>query len=657
MGDDRAPRLHFAPVPPLPLRTAIPSAAAERCLSLWIAGIQTLKALSDDVFAAEVRGNGSLKAFIRSYVLLDELARDSDDWVYTSTTDTAAAEIAIKQRYLKRGVRTLIHRASTLGCTAILLTPHSFVKLAALYTGDGARGLLNTIYTIDEALVKLYVREHVTHLTTIFAVGTGKGKGKGKAVDMPSPEHQAQLLQELSYLLMTLPETADMVMADHGFIEALAGTYTATPDTSLSITEELRRVVFTVVVAAIKAQRYSALIDFLFSVTEDVTGPMGLYIAAAVASMPLLDRLGAVDAAGFANRWATAIQRLKKTVETASPPPTTKLSRLRRQRVRVSTGAEVAPEIAGIAELKEMFPHIEDTTLHAVLASVNGDIESATLTLLDGISDTGPTAPHTVQEPPALDNLAVPSSRLLFGKRAASTADAMLSDRTAAPSKDRILAALQSFDSDDDERDDTYDADDIGGAVDRGDTADEVSAAATAANISDEDRVLYQALVATPGVFARDAVTRRGPERRKLRDATGMTDEAVEGWKLMLDRDGGKRLRQLEIRFSRESSTVEQTTVSRTAWRKGDDDDEEDNNGEGHRGGYHGRGRGRGRGGAGPNDRSVKGQQRDHAPVVRDGGPEARTVKKTTKSRGEHSRKMQSAARDRQRTKKMAKGM
>ncbi|KAK6352798.1 hypothetical protein TWF696_004801 [Orbilia brochopaga] len=654
MGNpDGPPRLHFAPVPPLPLRKKIPAATASRCLSLWAANLQSLRRLSDADFAAVLHDDTdtSLVSFVRSYILNDDLSHDGgNDWVYStnSTTDTA--------RYVKRGVRSLIHRGATTGATNVLLTPRAFVKLAALYTTDGARSLLRTLYTADETLAKDYVREHVKYLTAVFS---GKTKGKGKAVGDAS-ESEVGLLQELSYLLMALPEIADVVMADPAFFEALAERYASSSNTS---TEELRRVVFTVVVAAVQARRYNALMDFLFSVTEG--GDMSGYIAAVVASTPLLDRLAAVDAAGFANRWATVLQRLRKTTDTNTATTTRKLSRLPRRKTKLSAGGN-GGGMAGIAGLREMFPHIDEGTLQAVLASVDGDVEAATMALLDGIPDAPPTTTAvsntTKVAADELDSLSVPTSRLYLGKRAESTADALLSDRATAPSKDRILAALQSFDSDDDERDDTYDADDIGGAVDRGDTADEASAAAAGAatNISDEDRILYKALVDTPGVFSRDAATRRGAERRKLREATGMTDEAVEGWKVMLDRDGGKRLRQLEIRFSREATAAaEQTVIPRTAWRQGDDGDDD---GEGTSRGYgHGRGggyRGRGRGGAGPNDRNVRGQARDHAPVVRDVGPEGpRVVKKTSKARGEHSRKVQSAARDRQRTKKMSKGM
>jgi hypothetical protein len=38
-------------------------------------------------------------------------------------------------------------------------------------------------------------------------------------------------------------------------------------------------------------------------------------------------------------------------------------------------------------------------------------------------------------------------------------------------------------------------------------------------------------------VFARDAATRRGKARKELKERTGLGDEQIEGWKVMLERD------------------------------------------------------------------------------------------------------------------------
>ncbi|KAM0494707.1 hypothetical protein ACHAPB_007921 [Verticillium nonalfalfae] len=142
------------------------------------------------------------------------------------------------------------------------------------------------------------------------------------------------------------------------------------------------------------------------------------------------------------------------------------------------------------------------------------------------------------------DELTSEMTNLHFGKRnPAKTADDVLADRKTAPNKAAIMSALAAFDSDDDERDDTYDADDVGGAVD------------TAAGGEDEvdgnanEETLFRGWQADPNVFDRDAGTRRSDPRGKLREITGLTDEAIEGWAVMLGRNPRLK-RRLEIKYN-----------------------------------------------------------------------------------------------------------
>jgi activating signal cointegrator complex subunit 2 len=245
------------------------------------------------------------------------------------------------------------------------------------------------------------------------------------------------------------------------------------------------------------------------------------------------------------------------------------------------------------------------------------------------------------------DRLAVDTSRLHIGrKNANSTADTILSDRSAAPSKSAILSALAAFDSDDDERDDTYDVEDVGGTVDSAtpgpDEAD--------ADLRDKnEEALFRAYTSTPDLFARDAETRRGKARTALKSETGMTDEAIEGWSLMIGRDP-KRLRRLEAKFSAFSGL--QTQLASTSWRStpaGSDAEGAGTGGEGQgqrggRGGGGGRGRGRGRGGGGRGGGNVAGPNDDKGTQV------SRQRKESSKgSRANHNRRDQ-------RAKKMARG-
>lgn len=278
------------------------------------------------------------------------------------------------------------------------------------------------------------------------------------------------------------------------------------------------------------------------------------------------------------------------------------------------------------------------------------------------------------------DQLAIDTSRLHFGRRNpnANTED-ILQDRSTAPAKAAILSALAAFDSDDDERDDTYvskpllclpppislcwdsrilfyslgiplstrcnanslqDIEDVGGTVDSANPEE-----ATADVRDGNDEPLFKAYKATPDVFGRDAATRRGNGRMKLKQETGMTDEAIEGWGLMLSRDT-RQMKRLETKFS--TFAGGQNSLAPTSWKaspagSGTEDSDVDGGNRG-RGGFRGRaGRGRG-GGRGRGSGNVAGPTGEKDTEV------ARHRKEANKgSRANHNRRDQ-------RAKKMARG-
>merc|ERR1712000_126449 len=151
------------------------------------------------------------------------------------------------------------------------------------------------------------------------------------------------------------------------------------------------------------------------------------------------------------------------------------------------------------------------------------------------------------------DNLSADMSKVTFGKDHEKTEKEVSS---TAPNKAAILSALAALDPDDDERDDTYDAADVGGTVDQSNQeADGVS--------NGNEEVLFRAYQMDEKVFARDAATRRGPGRAKLREETGMTDETIEGWAVMLARTPALK-RRLDARYA---FSGEQAQLERTSWR------------------------------------------------------------------------------------------
>ncbi|KAL3477809.1 hypothetical protein BJX99DRAFT_122014 [Aspergillus californicus] len=139
------------------------------------------------------------------------------------------------------------------------------------------------------------------------------------------------------------------------------------------------------------------------------------------------------------------------------------------------------------------------------------------------------------------------ATNLHFGRANTSrTADDILADRSNhAANKAAIISALATFDSDDDERDDTYDVADVGGTID----ATEDTTVTDRKSPEELDMALYRAYKSNAALFARDSATRRSQPRASLLRETRLTNEAIEGWAVMLSRDP-KRLARLEDRLA-----------------------------------------------------------------------------------------------------------
>ena len=259
---------------------------------------------------------------------------------------------------------------------------------------------------------------------------------------------------------------------------------------------------------------------------------------------------------------------------------------------------------------------------------------------------------RTIFDDDDFSRLAISPSQVHYGRRANEneTADTLLASSSSTSNKAAILSALAAFDSDDDERDDTYDIEDVGGTVDSalpGTSDDVMDAEGLKQDVHEE--TLWQAWKMSTELFGRDAATRRSQARVALRSDTGMTDEAIEGWAVMLQRDP-RRLKRLEAKFGM-ASGVQQRGLQRSAWQESpagsrtateDEGDTDGDRGTADRGGSGGfRAQGRGRGGRRGN---VAGPADDRATEM------ARRNKDANKgSRANHNRRDQ-------RARKMARG-
>ena len=162
------------------------------------------------------------------------------------------------------------------------------------------------------------------------------------------------------------------------------------------------------------------------------------------------------------------------------------------------------------------------------------------------------------------------------------------------------------------------------------------------------EEALLRAYSMSPEVFGRESETRRGKARAALKSETGMTDEAIEGWGIMVGRDP-KRLRRLEAKFS--TFQGQQRELQATSWKASPAESGDEASGDGGRGGFGGRGRGRGRGRGGRGGRGGgRGGSNVAGPTDDKNTQISRQRKEANKgSTANHNRKAQ-------RDKKMARG-
>ncbi|KAK4442618.1 hypothetical protein QBC34DRAFT_418464 [Podospora aff. communis PSN243] len=495
-------------------------------------------------------------------------------------------------------------------------------------------------------------------------------------------------LDRVGDLIHVSPSVAGFFLAGDDFLDGIISCYKV-------MNPPLRKVIISTtylcLLGLVEGQKASALTDVLYSLkTAGAThkaGPLNVndsLVAELVTSTPVLQQLQRKleDSGNTSTRTKSILAELATFRKLGAGMP--KPKRLIKRKIDKGKGlaehdeAQVQQEIhihrmSHISQIQDLFPELGSGFISKLLDEYTDDTEQIVSHLLedslpphlqsaDRAEQLSPTTPHrdlaprptpplgpttalptrhNIFDDDELDRLAVDTSRLQLGKRNLD-ADALLADRAAAPNKAAILSALAAFDSDDDERDDTYDAADVGGTVDAAGGEDDQPLA------EGIEAALFRTWSAAPKLFDRDSGMRKSLERAKLRDETGMTDEQIEGWAVMLARD--ERLRKrLQVRYG--EWTGAQTAIESTAWRAGiaDEDGDEDSDGVGSGPGAGGPSRGGARGGGRGHGRGGRGGGRGGASTPPD-TEQARRRKEANKgSRANHNRRDQ-------RARKMARG-
>ncbi|PNY28869.1 Activating signal cointegrator 1 complex subunit 2 [Tolypocladium capitatum] len=605
----------LAPFPRASWQQRLSSKDWDALVEAWTALSEAYLGLSDDEFRRATAHGESVADFVSTYV-----------------SETASSQTSTSTALLKP-VLQLASRLLTLSRPPQLLEYRFVSEVAKVYPKKRAMPLISRLFTnhataIESSLVALK-RLLIPHLDA------------GIKGDLDLVESH---LRAINPLLHASPHACILFLAGSDFFEGLVTCFRV-------MNPPLRKVIITTtylcLVGLTEAEppKWAMLTDELFTLKTAADahkqGPSNVndsLVAELVTATPLLKillrRAEATEAATDSlKKRITALEPFKKGAMVRPKRLTRrKVDKGKGNQTREGVHAEMhIHRMSQITQVQDLFPDLGAGFVSKCLDEYDDDVEQVVANLLAeslpsrlATANRGePLSSHNQMPPrpdlvprstPPLvptrrnvfddddfDHLGADASKISFGKKPAKTADEILGDKSTAPNKAAILSALAAFDSDDDERDDTYDAADVGGTVD--------STNQEADGVTDgNEEALFRAYQVDGRVFDRDAATRRGAARTKLREETGMADEAIEGWSVMLTRNPQQKKR-LEATYA---FGGQQAQIERTAWRasplgSGDEGSEADAGGSrGGRGGREGRGaprgRGRGRGGnvAGP---------------------------------------------------------
>lgn len=677
----------LAPVPPPVVRTTLQQAEWEACIDAWTVLLGVRIDVPAKIFQDVASKDESTVLFLLSFY--DQLA----------TSGEAGLKLGSKGRTLRK--------------LSFLLTRRILLDLSSppadLLAWDFL-GNLCCCYPSSAALKRLLSDAwNKSHETITASVEKAKSSIIKKLMNNKTAETPAVNadIRTLTILASTLPACGQVLMAGSDYLDTLSDVYQAYPR------ETLRRVlvanVYVGLTSLLKSKpNLSSLLDQLFGLKATAgvgtvkTRKEPTLLSDLVCSSDLLARLEkhlrdhpqkrGEDLVSSLRTYQTEsrvfhhrYQKKKKTVEKGKG-----------RDVPVSGGELHAHRMSLVTQIQDLFPdlgsgyvtrlldfygdnpetvvaHLLDFSLPPELQSLD---KSEDLSIPQSIINPDHMAPKSppseIAEPDesfarknifdndvdlaelAQSNDPNARNKLRFGREDNLTADDVLADRSKhAANKAAIISALATFDSDDDERDDTYDTADVGGTVDTvpASTDAEAEAQNRRATAEDLDVSLFKSYKSNPGLFARDAATRRSQPRTSLKGETGMTDEAIEGWAVMLQRDP-KRLSKLEDRLALSAGTpggaIAQPELPSTSYRRPRADEESEES-DAH-GGYGGRGRGRGRGGPRGGRGRGRGGGRGGGASGEQNTAAARQRKEENKgSRANHNRRQQ-------RAKKIARG-
>lgn len=556
------PLLHY---PSKDIQSQLLSEEWEACLNLWISSVQLRLSLSGEQLSKSAPQTTTIP-FLLSYF---------------SNHDSAAN--------------------STPGSKQSQLHKHCYSLLKKLLTTPNAPIRADTYFELLVGGSTAYVRL-ISWRRFLKLVWTSHNMEARKAIESAkvsltassAPQVQVAWLQKISKVTKSLPYTATVTVASADYVDTLTDGFNAgDPSLKRAVTENI----FCSFIALLEIKHITNLTDNIYHLRSEadrlhkVKPAATTLLSSVLCTTSFLRHFSSnPDVATRKRSLIDELNSYRQGTLHLHPPPARQRRRKGKERAS-RNGVMHMHTTAQVSQVHELFPDLSTSYVLKALDYYSDNVENVISALLEPdflpqeLQDQnvpGPEpqinvelpdlAPRTT--PPALperkgvfDNdefarLDIAKNQIWRGKKTVTPVGATTGGEHAR-SKAAIMSALAAFDSDDDERDDSYDVADVGGAVDNTVDTDERRQPETDAH----EAALFKAWKENPELFARDSKTRASNVRHLLKRETGMSDEQIEGWAIMLEKD-----RRMQNRLQDKYSTArefggQQKALESTKWQ------------------------------------------------------------------------------------------
>ena len=470
---DRLPS--FAPYPPAKLRLSIAPDEWEKCLDAWIFLAEShLRPPQTHFQSLSLQDGRSIAEFVTSYV--HEL-NESSDTVPKSNPKAATLYKLVFMLY-----RALLSADQISGDILKWDTLANFVK--AFQHISEAKSVLDHLWT-----------KHTAQCEESFL---GIKKRLIQQIESSEPSSWIPEVLKLLPLLHLSPQTAAFFAIGSDLIDGFANAFPQVSQSGDQQTVTIFIYLILLSLVQVPKRNISVLSDHLYTLKVDAKQRRGhshpSLLESLVSNTPIIKRLKAMSEHSDSDSFEAMDIRRDITaglLEFQSKRTWPKKQKASKSVAAANEAVEAVHihQMSLITQVQDLFPDLGSAFVAKLLDEYSENVEQVIAHLLDdSLPDYLATADRTeqlqapvghqqpaqshlaprrnVHDGDALDTLAVSASQLRLSKGRADPTSREHALLPSAANKAAILAALARFDADDDERDDTYDAADVGGSVD-----------------------------------------------------------------------------------------------------------------------------------------------------------------------------------------------